>query len=219
PKEILGIAGLMGSGRSELLRSLIGVLPGERQGEVRYRGELVEWGGIGDALACGVAFVPEDRKKDGLFLDHSIEFNGTISVLDKFTRAGLLKLEEEDRFAEGIFEQLHVKYSDGADPIRVLSGGNQQKVLLAKMVATRPKVLLLDEPTRGIDIGAKEEIYQIIRELVRDGISVIVVSSELPEILGLSDRVLVLREGESRGLLVNQNLTQERVMARAAGEA
>ncbi|MEZ4750143.1 MAG: sugar ABC transporter ATP-binding protein [Bdellovibrionota bacterium] len=219
PKEILGIAGLMGSGRSELLRSLIGVLPGTRQGEVRYLGRSVDWSGIREALADGVAFVPEDRKKDGLFLDHSIEFNGTISVLGKFTRAGLLKLEEEDRFAEGIFEQLHVKYADGADPIKVLSGGNQQKVLLAKMVATQPKVLLLDEPTRGIDIGAKEEIYQIIRELVRDGISVIVVSSELPEVLGLSDRVLVLREGESRGLLVNQNLTQERVMACAAGEA
>ncbi|MCB9253926.1 MAG: sugar ABC transporter ATP-binding protein [Bdellovibrionaceae bacterium] len=219
PREILGIAGLMGSGRSELLRSLIGVLPGTRQGEIFFQGKAVEWNGIREALADGVAFVPEDRKKDGLFLDHSIEFNGTISVLNKFTRAGLLKLEDEDRFAEGIFEQLHVKYADGADPIKVLSGGNQQKVLLAKMVATQPKVLLLDEPTRGIDIGAKEEIYQIIRELVRDGISVIVVSSELPEVLGLSDRVLVLREGESRGLLINQNLTQEKVMACAAGEA
>lgn len=219
PGEILGVAGLMGSGRSELLRSLIGVLPGSRQGEVIFEGRTVAWNGIGEALNDGIAFVPEDRKKDGLFLDHSIEFNGTISVLHKFTRAGFLKLEQEDRFAEDIFQQLHVKYAEGTDPIKVLSGGNQQKVLLAKMVATRPKVLLLDEPTRGIDIGAKEEIYQIIRELVRDGISVIVVSSELPEILGLSDRVLVLREGESRGLLINQDLTQERVMARAAGEA
>jgi ABC-type sugar transport system ATPase subunit len=219
PGEILGVAGLMGSGRSELLRSILGVLPGSRQGRVVLQGQPVEWQGIREALGSGVAFVPEDRKKDGLFLDHGIDFNLTISILDQLRGPlGSLDLASEGKKVKELTRRMGVKFSRSKDAVKVLSGGNQQKVLLAKMVAVNPRVLLLDEPTRGIDVGAKEEIYEIIRRLAAEGISVILVSSELPEVLALSDRVLVLREGKVMGQLVNENLTQERVMSFAAGE-
>lgn len=217
PGEILGICGLMGSGRSELLRSLVGVLPGTRSGEVRLNGELVRWEGTQDALRSGVAFVPEDRKKDGLFLDLSVRFNASISILDRLCqRVGLLRLSEEKAVVSALIEQLGVKSASQELSIKSLSGGNQQKVLLGKVVATQPKILLLDEPTRGIDVGAKEEIYYILRKLVEEGISILMVSSELPEVLSLSHRVIVLRQGTQTGEFVNANLTQERLMECAA---
>ncbi len=216
--EILGIAGLMGSGRSELLRSLLGVLPGMREGEVVYAGTRVHWNDIRQAMASGVAFVPEDRKKDGLFLDLGIDFNLTISNLSSLLGWGKqLDLKKESELVDVYAKKMNVKLNNFKDPIKLLSGGNQQKVLLAKMVARSPKILFLDEPTRGIDVGAKEEIYQIIRRLASEKISVVLVSSELPEILSLSDRVLVLREGRAVGELVNRALTQEQVMSFAAG--
>jgi ABC-type sugar transport system ATPase subunit len=218
--EVLGIAGLMGSGRSELLRSVLGVLPGQRKGEIIYQGNSVQWNGVEQAMASGVAFVPEDRKKDGLFLDLGIDFNLTISSLKNLLRPGKwLDLHKESMLVTELYRKMAIKAKRAKDPVRVLSGGNQQKVLLAKMVARSPRVLFLDEPTRGIDVGAKEEIYEIIRRLAGEGISVVLVSSELPEILSLSDRVLVLREGEAVGELVNDQLSQEAVMAYAAGEA
>jgi len=216
--EILGIAGLMGSGRSELLRSLLGILPGDRVGKVRYCGRETQWTGMKDALDSGVGFVPEDRKKDGLFLDLGVDFNLSISSLNELKKkAQYLDLDRETTWVETHAKQMNVKCSSYKNPIRTLSGGNQQKVLLAKMVSRNPKVLFLDEPTRGIDVGAKEEIYEIIRRLASEGISVVIVSSELPEILALSDRVLVLREGKAVGELPNVSLTQEQVMAFAAG--
>lgn len=218
PGEVLGVSGLMGSGRSELLRSLLGVLPGARHGSVEYEGREVSWQGVKEALDAGVAFVPEDRKKDGIFLDHSIRFNATLSVLDRLrATAGFIDLEKERSLARDVNARMRVKCASQEDPIRTLSGGNQQKVLLAKVVAAGPKVLFLDEPTRGIDVGAKEEIYEILRGLVADGISILLVSSELPEVLALSDRVLVLREGKAVGTLENRGLSQERVMQFAAG--
>lgn len=217
--EILGIAGLMGSGRSELLRSLLGILPGTRSGIVRYYGKEVCWKGVLDAFQSGVGFVPEDRKKDGLFLDHGIDFNLTLSTLRQFVRkTGFLDLSREKSVAMDRAKRMRVRLSNIKDPVKTLSGGNQQKVLLAKVVGGAPKVLLLDEPTRGIDVGAKEEIYEIIRSLASEGMTILLVSSELPEVLSLSDRVIVLREGKQMGELVNQNLTQERVMSFAAGE-
>jgi len=217
--EILGIAGLMGSGRSELLRSLLGVLPGVREGNVVYGGSAVHWNDIREAMDSGVAFVPEDRKKDGLFLDLGIDFNLTISNLSSLLGlGGKLDLKKESELVDVYARRMNVKLNNFKDPVKLLSGGNQQKVLLAKMVARSPRVLFLDEPTRGIDVGAKEEIYQIIRRLASEKISVVLVSSELPEILSLSDRVLVLREGKAVGELVNQGLTQEKVMSFAAGQ-
>lgn len=215
--EVLGIAGLMGSGRSELLRSLLGLQPGDRNGEVIYEGKPANWQGMEEALSAGIGFVPEDRKKDGLFLDLGVDFNLTISSLKELTKKVTLDLEKEEGWVSEHAKAMNVKASSYKNPIRTLSGGNQQKVLLAKMVSRNPKVLFLDEPTRGIDVGAKEEIYDIIRRLASTGISVVLVSSELPEVLALSDRVLVLKEGRAVGELKNQGLTQEAVMAFAAG--
>lgn len=217
--EVLGIAGLMGSGRSELLRSMLGILPGKRQGKVILDGSEVVWHGVEESMQCGVAFVPEDRKKDGLFLNHAIDFNLTITILKELLgKAHMLDLDSEKKKVTQLIQSMRVKCGSPLLPVKALSGGNQQKVLLAKMVARSPKVLLLDEPTRGVDVGAKEEIYEIIRRLAESGMAVILVSSELPEILSLSDRVLVLKEGKRVGELDNVALTQERVMSFAAGE-
>lgn len=220
PGEVLGIAGLMGSGRSELLRSLLGILPGNRGGSVQYYGREVDWTDIKQAMNDGVAFVPEDRKKDGLFLDHPISFNLTISVLQSLVdRSGCLDVRKEKNKSKDLVAKMGVKCASTRLPVKALSGGNQQKVLLGKVVALKPNVLMLDEPTRGIDVGAKEEIYAIIRQLASENMSILLVSSELPEILSLSDRVLVLREGKAVGELFNDGLTQEQVMSFAAGNA
>jgi len=216
--EVLGIAGLMGAGRSELLRCLLGVLPGVRTGFICFRGQEVCWSSIEEAMEAGVAFLPEDRKKDGLFLDHGIDFNITISMLGDIQNTwGSLDLIKEGQIVSRLSKLMNVKYVDHKDPVKILSGGNQQKVLFAKVVARNPRLLMLDEPTRGIDVGAKEEIYSIIRNLTSKGISILLVSSELPEILALSDRVLVLREGKKTSELINENLTQQQVMTYAAG--
>ncbi len=219
PGEIFGISGLMGSGRSELLRSILGVQAGIRSGTISFQGKNVDWQSLSDAMADKVAFVPEDRKKEGLFLEHGIDFNLTISTLkENVIQGGILDLSSEKERVVRLIQQLGVKCSDPKSAVKVLSGGNQQKVLLGKVVALSPKVLMLDEPTRGVDVGAKEEIYEIIRQLAAQGMAVILVSSELPELLALSDRILVLREGKAMGELVNYKLTQEKIMSLAAGE-
>lgn len=218
--EVLGIAGLMGAGRSELLRSILGVLPGTRTGNVYLDGQPISWESMSEAISGGVGFVPEDRKKDGLFLDQGIDFNLSISVLrNLISRLGKLDLGRESRKVVDLANRMHVRRNDIKLPVKSLSGGNQQKVLLGKVMASSPRVLFLDEPTRGIDVGAKEEVYDLIRELAASGLSVVVVSSELPEILALADRVLVMREGRVAAELTNDHLTQEVVMSYAAGEA
>lgn len=218
PGEVLGIAGLMGSGRSELLRSLLGILPGESDGQMKFNGEIAQWTDLREAMDNGMAFVPEDRKRDGLFLEHSIGFNLMISNLEKAVDgAGRLDLDKEQKVVADLIRQLGVKCQGGQQPVGLLSGGNQQKVLLAKMVAREPKVLFLDEPTRGIDVGAKEEIYGIVRSLAERGMAILLVSSELPEVIQLSDRVLVMREGRLSGSLDQGSLSQERIMGFAAG--
>lgn len=217
--EIYGVSGLMGSGRSELLRSILGIQSGIRTGELVFDGKQVDWSNLGQAMKDRVAFVPEDRKKDGLFLEHGIDFNLTISTLDQDKDVGgILNLSQEKNRVASLIKKLGVKCADPKKAVKVLSGGNQQKVLLGKVVALAPRVLMLDEPTRGVDIGAKEEIYDIIRQLADGGMAVILVSSELPELLALSDRILVLRDGKAMGELINQNLTQEKIMSLAAGE-
>lgn len=220
PGEILGIAGLMGSGRSELLRSLVGVQPGARTGTVSYLGKPVIWNTLMEAMRDGVCFVPEDRKKDGLFLDLGVGFNFTVSILDSLcTRLRWIDLDREKKRIQELREKLGVKYASAAQPIKSLSGGNQQKVLLGKMVARSPQLLMLDEPTRGIDIGAKGEIYEVIGALAASGVGVLVVSSELPEILALCHRVLVLREGRLVADLENRGLSQEQILTHAARAA
>ena len=217
--EVLGVSGLMGSGRSELLRSLLGIQPGERSGEVCFEGKEVHWHSLVEAMSDKVAFVPEDRKKEGLFLEHGIDFNISISTLSHdLGKVRTINLDKEQTRVGELIQRLGVKCQDSKSPVKVLSGGNQQKVLLGKVVALSPKILLLDEPTRGVDIGAKEEIYEIVRGLVSGGMALILVSSELPELLTLSDRILVLRDGKAMGELINAQLTQEKIMTLAAGE-
>lgn len=218
PGEIVGVAGLMGSGRSELLRSIVGALPGRRRGKIEFRGQRADWKSIRQALDAGVGYVPEDRKREGLFLDLGVGFNFTVSILDSLCTP-LRRIDtrkEQSRIAD-LAREFRVKYAGAEQSIRLLSGGNQQKVLLGKMVARGPRLLMLDEPTRGIDIGAKGEIYELIGRLALEGMGLLVVSSELPEVLALSHRVLVLSEGRLVANLPNQGLTQETILAYAAG--
>jgi ribose transport system ATP-binding protein len=192
--EVLGIAGLMGSGRTELARCLFGI---DRldSGEVRIRGSRVDIRSPRAAQRAGIALVPEDRREQGLVFDHSVRENVTLPVLDRFRRGPLLSRKAGRRFADGLLDTLAVKVADPAQPVRRLSGGNQQKVVIAKWLGTEPDVLILDEPTAGIDVGAKADIIAIIRQLAAGGRGVIVISSEFSELLAVSDRVLVLRDG------------------------
>jgi D-xylose transport system ATP-binding protein len=217
--EILGIAGLVGAGRTELVTALFGAYPGPYEGEVWLEGKRVDTSTPLKAIRAGFALVPEDRKHHGIVRDLSVGENITLSVLQRFSH---LTRVDEGAEAAAVNEQiarLALKTASPALPITALSGGNQQKAVLAKMLLTQPKVLILDEPTRGVDVGAKFEIYKLMLELAAQGISIIMVSSELAEVLGVSDRVLVMGEGRLRGDFVNDGLTQEMVLAAALGQA
>jgi D-xylose transport system ATP-binding protein len=217
--EILGVAGLVGAGRTELVAALFGAYPGQYQGEVWLEGERVDTSTPLKAIRAGFALVPEDRKHHGIVRDLSVGQNITLSVLQRFSH---LTRVDDGAEAAAVNEQiarLALKTASPALPITSLSGGNQQKAVLAKMLLTEPKVLILDEPTRGVDVGAKFEIYKLMLELAAQGISIIMVSSELAEVLGVSDRVLVMGEGKLRGDFVNKGLTQEMVLAAAIGQS
>jgi ribose transport system ATP-binding protein len=193
--EILGLAGLMGSGRSELARAVFGVDPLDA-GEIRLRGERVRIGSPADAVGAGIVLVPEDRRSQGLVLDHGVQTNITLTLLRRLSRHAMLDDREGRRIAERSVKQLGIRVRSLGAPVRRLSGGNQQKVVLAKWLATEPDVLLLDEPTAGVDIGTKAEIVDLVRTLADEGKGVIVISSELAELLAMADRIVVLREGE-----------------------
>jgi ABC-type sugar transport system ATPase subunit len=193
--EVVGLFGLMGAGRTELLEAVAGLRPHDTQGSVRVAGEAVVIRSAHAALAAGIVLAPEDRKADGLVLGMSVAENVSLASLDRATRFGLVSRRLERARAAAAVTRLAIKTPSTAQPVGTLSGGNQQKVVLAKGLACDPRVLLLDEPTRGIDIGAKREIYTLIDELARGGMAILVASSELPEILGISDRILVLAEG------------------------
>ena len=166
----------------------------------------------------GISMVPEDRKKDGIISDMSVEKNMTLSNLDKYTKKlNYVDIYSEDKDVKKYIEILKIKTSGTDFEIKNLSGGNQQKVVLAKNLMVNPKIIILDEPTRGVDVGAKYEIYKNIVELAEQGISIIMVSSELPEILGISDRIVVMHEGEVKGEFINKNITQEMIMETAIG--
>lgn len=214
--EILGIAGLVGAGRTETVQCLFGVWPGRWQGEISINGKPVKIDDCREAIAHGIAMVPEDRKKDGIVPLMAVGKNITLAALDQFShRLSTLDEAAEQQAINDAIRRLRVKTSSPELAIGRLSGGNQQKAILAKCLLLNPNILILDEPTRGIDVGARQEIYLLINALVQQGIAVIVISSELPEVLGLSDRVLVMHEGQIKADLINNHLTQEQVMEAA----
>lgn len=214
--EILGIAGLVGSGRTELVQCLFGSYPGRWEGTIMLKGMPVRFANCRQAMRRGIAMVPEDRKKDGIVPLMSVGSNITLAALRQFTGAsGMVDEAGEQAAVRDAIARLKVKTASPEQPIGRLSGGNQQKAILAKCLLLGPEILILDEPTRGIDIGAKQEIYLLINQLVRQGIAVIVVSSELPEVLGISDRVLAMHQGVIKASLINRGLTQEQVMEAA----
>ncbi|WP_273029535.1 D-xylose ABC transporter ATP-binding protein [Massilia timonae] len=217
--EILGIAGIVGAGRTELVTAIFGAYPGRHEGEVWLDGRQVDTSDPLKAIRAGFALVPEDRKHHGIVRDLSVGENITLSVLQRYAHLSRIDDGEEASVIGGQIARLALKTASPALPITALSGGNQQKAVLARMLLTGPKVLILDEPTRGVDVGAKFEIYRLMLELAAQGIAIVMVSSELAEVLGVSDRVLVLQEGRLRGDFLNDGLSQETVLAAALGQA
>lgn len=215
--EVLGIAGLVGAGRTELLRAIFGASR-RRAGRVSVLGQPVG-NSPAEAMRAGIGFVPEDRKSEGLHLPLSLRDNITLAVLRNLARGMFRRESRECSVADSFIGQLDVHAASREQPVVSLSGGNQQKVLLAKWLAIEPKVLLLDEPTRGIDVGAKQEVYRLIARIAESGVAVVVVSSEMEEIIGLSHRALVMREGRPAGELPGDRLCEEEIMALAAQKA
>jgi ribose transport system ATP-binding protein len=214
--EIVGMAGLVGAGRSELLEAIFGVVPA-LQGTVSVCGKPVVAACPRGAMDAGIALVPEDRKRQGLFLEMGVRENLSIASLHQEQSAGFLNEKSERALCEEMIPAMRIKTAGVEQPVQFLSGGNQQKVVIGKWLATRPRVFLLDEPTRGVDIGAKQEIYRLMEELAAKGVAVLFVSSDLEEILGMSDRVLVLHDGRLRGELLRSELSEEAVMRLATG--
>lgn len=210
--EILGFSGLVGAGRTETVRALFGV-DRKDEGEIYVEGNRVEINSPRDAIRTGLGLVPEDRQLQGLILLLAVKENITLPGLDKISHWIVINRKEEDKVASFYIDKLRIQTSGLLQPVKGLSGGNQQKVVLAKWLALRPKVLILDEPTRGIDVGSKAEIHILMGELARKGIGIIMISSELPEILKMSDRILVMAEGEITGEFSREEATQEKIMS------
>lgn len=217
--EIVGLAGLVGAGRTEVLRALFGIDP-VYGGKVSISGEPVHLRSPRDAINAGVALVPEDRKQQGLILEMNIRQNIGLTGLDRHKKmCGLLNSNQEKYDSKDLSKQLRIKSVNDRQLAKNLSGGNQQKVVLGKWLAMKPRVLLLDEPTRGVDIGAKQEIYRLMEELAQQGIAVLFVSSEMEEVLSMSDRVLVMHEGRLTGELDRTEMSEEAIMQLATGRS
>ncbi|WP_028592624.1 sugar ABC transporter ATP-binding protein [Paenibacillus massiliensis] len=214
--EVLGFAGLMGSGRTEIMRTIFG-LDRMDSGELFIRGHKVNIRKPTDAVSHGIGFITEDRKDEGLVLDFSIRENMVLPNLFSFSSKGFISGAKEQEFVDTLIQRLQIKTQSSETSARNLSGGNQQKVVIAKWIGIGPSVLILDEPTRGVDVGAKREIYQLMNELTDRGVAIIMVSSELPEVLGMSDRVAVVHEGHISGVLSREEATQEKIMTLATG--
>ena len=212
--EIVGLAGLVGAGRSEVARAIFGV-DDYRSGEVRLAGKRVRKNQPTAAMRAGLALVPEDRRKQGLVLDESVARNTSAVILDSIAKLGLVTARAEQRAARPWSEQLEVKTTALSTLAGTLSGGNQQKVVLGKWLATNPRVLIIDEPTRGIDVGTKSEVHRLLSTLASEGMAVLMISSELPEVLGMADRVVVMREGRITATIDRAEATQENVMRAA----
>ena len=209
--EVLGIAGLVGAGRTELAKTLYGLFPWEA-GSAEIAGKPFHPHNPRQAIDMGLYYMTEDRKRNGLVLLMDIANNTTLSSLEKVQKRGIIQFQAERRIVQDFIDKIRIKTPSLRQKARNLSGGNQQKVVLAKALSTEPEVLILDEPTRGIDVGAKKEIYLLINELKARGKAIIMISSEMPEILGMSDRIMVIHEGRKRGELLHGEATQERLM-------
>jgi ribose transport system ATP-binding protein len=214
--EILGVAGLMGAGRTEIMKAIFGFIPAD-EGEIFIQGKRVRIKNPHDAIRHGIGFVTEDRKSEGLILHFSIRENIALPNLKHFSSYGWISDQGEKSLVEELVQKLNVKATGIEQPVKSLSGGNQQKVVLAKWLGIEPKLLILDEPTRGVDIGAKKEIYYLIQQLAQRGVAIIMVSSELPELLSMSDRIMVIHEGRIGGFLEREEATQEKIMNLATG--
>ncbi|MFC1236461.1 ribose ABC transporter ATP-binding protein RbsA [Vibrio sp. F74] len=215
--EILGISGLMGAGRTELMKAIYGALPKE-SGKVMLDGKAIEPQNPQEGLAQGIAYISEDRKGDGLVLSLSVKENMSLSCLEQLSKGIQIQHKDEIMAVEDFINLFNIKTPSRNQIIGNLSGGNQQKVAIAKGLMTRPKVLILDEPTRGVDVGAKKEIYQLINKFKAEGMSIILVSSEMPEVLGMSDRIIVMHEGHISGEFDAKEADQEKLMACAVGK-
>ena len=216
--EVLGISGLVGAGRTESMRAIFGIDKID-SGEILLNGKSVRFSSPDAAVKAGIGFLPEDRKNEGVVLSQSIRFNTTLSNIGSFSRFGINSYSKERKIAEELLTKLHTKYGGLEDPVSSLSGGNQQKVALAKWLAANCQVIILDEPTRGGDVGAKSEIYSIINSLAQDGAAVIMISSEMEEIINMCDRAVVMRQGIVTGELDKKELNEQGLIALAMGVA
>ena len=212
--EILGFAGLVGAGRSEVMRAVFGIDKRET-GEIYIKGQKADIRSPKDALRYGMGFVPEDRKSQGLVLDMSVRQNTTLAALRLVANGGFIQRKLEDEMTDKFVKSLEVKTPSNEQKVKNLSGGNQQKVVIAKWLANSPSILILDEPTRGIDVGAKKEIHQLMSQLAQQGVAIIMISSELPEVLGMSDRIVVMHEGRVKGVLPRSEADQVSIMKMA----
>jgi ABC-type sugar transport system ATPase subunit len=216
--EILGFAGLIGSGRSELARAIFGAEP-KAEGEIFLRGEKVDLSSPQRAIALGIGYLPEDRKAAGLFLEMSVKLNVEAAVIPEVSRGGFIAPAKEVALAREYVHKLKISTPSIEQEVRRLSGGNQQKSLVSKWLSIKPKILIVDEPTRGIDVGAKKEIHFLLRSLADSGVGVIMISSELPEVLGMSDRILVMHEGAIAAEYPAAEATEEKIIRSASGQS
>ena len=219
PGEVVGLAGLLGSGRSETARAIVGAFPLER-GTVLLAGRPVPRGNVPAAMRAGISMLAEDRKADGIIPNLSVRENIALATLPRLSRFGVVNRAQQDRIVSTFMTRLQIKASSPDQKVAELSGGNQQKVLLARWLATEPKILLLDEPTRGIDVGAKAEVQALIDELAADGLGVLLISSEMEELIDGADRIVVLRDGAVVAELRGDRVTESDVLSEiaAAGE-
>ena len=215
--EVLGVSGLIGAGRSELAQAIYGIAPADR-GEIIVDGESVPIRSVSDALANGIAYLPEERRSQGLILPFAIAANMSFSVLDLFSKLGFVNRRREHDFAAESASRFTVTGATLTSPVENLSGGNQQKVLIAKVLALDPKVVILDEPTRGVDVGAKSEVYRIIDDLASRNKAIVVISSEMNEVMSISDRIIVMHEGRISGRFERDDFSQQAIGAAAAGQ-
>ena len=214
--EILGFSGLVGAGRSELAKAICGLYP-KKTGEIIFKGSRLNVRNYEDAIRQGIVYLTEDRKMEGLFLEMPISNNIAAMNLKQVSSRGLIDGKRIQNLSNRLAEKLNIKYHSLAQLVSSLSGGNQQKVLIAKLLSVNPAIIIMDEPTRGIDVGAKSEIHRLLRELANQGIGVIMISSELPEVIGMCDRVLVMHEGRQCDIISDEQITEERIIQLASG--
>nr|MBP8856110.1 sugar ABC transporter ATP-binding protein [Oscillospiraceae bacterium] len=215
--EILGFAGLVGAGRTEIMNVIYGASKCD-SGAIYIQGQKVRIQSPIDAIKNGIGLIPEDRKRTGLFLFQSIAWNSVITALRSICKFGVVNTKKEKEITQFYKDKLHIKTPSLDIPVMSLSGGNQQKVVIAKTLAANSKIIIFDEPTRGIDVGAKQEIYQLMNELAESGHAILMISSEMPELLGMSDRVVVICEGKQNGIVEKSDFSQAHILDLASGE-